>query len=125
MQQSGIVTLDLHGCSAYQAKIAIDAALRRARGVYRLRIVHGYHGGTALRDMIRKDMEQDIQTTQKFISLLKTAENVLIPTTSGEETTYMFKTPLWPTLEQKIRAMENHFDDVPGPEFFEDKYYLG
>lgn len=79
----------------------------------------------ALRDTIRKDMEQDIQTTQKFITLLKNAENVLIPTTSGEETTYMFKTPLWPTLEQKIRAMENHFDDVPGPEFFEDKYYLG
>lgn len=79
----------------------------------------------ALRDTIRNVMEQDIQTTQKFITLLKTAENVLIPTTSGEETTYMFKTPLWPTLEQKIRAMENHFDDIPGPEFFEDKYYLG
>jgi hypothetical protein len=79
----------------------------------------------ALRVTIREDMEQDIQTTQKFITLLKNAENVLIPTTSGEETTYMFKTPLWPTLEQKIRAMENHFDDIPGPEFFEDKYYLG
>ena len=55
MQQSGIVTLDLHGCSAYQAKIAIDAALKRSRGVYRLLIVHGYHGGTALREMIRRE----------------------------------------------------------------------
>ena len=55
MQQSGIVILDLHGCSAYQARIAIDAALKRSRGVYRLRIVHGYHGGTALKDMIRKE----------------------------------------------------------------------
>ena len=55
MLQTGIVTLDLHGCTAYQAKIAIDAALRRAKGVYRIRIVHGYHGGTAIRDLVRKE----------------------------------------------------------------------
>ena len=77
------------------------------------------------REIIRKDMEHDIATTEKFIHLLKNAHNVLIPMTSGEETTYMFKTPMWPTLEQKIKAMENHFDDIPGPHFFEDKYYLG
>ena len=77
------------------------------------------------RDTIRADMERDIETTEKFIDLLKNAENVLIPQTSGEETTYMFKSPLWPTLEQKINAMKNHFDDIPGPHFFEDKYYLG
>lgn len=52
---SGIVTVDVHGCSVYQARIAIDAALRRSRGAYRLRIVHGYHGGTAIRDMVRKE----------------------------------------------------------------------
>ncbi|MBQ3725376.1 MAG: Smr/MutS family protein [Oscillospiraceae bacterium] len=52
----GIVTLDLHGKNTYQAKAAIDAALRRARaGTYRLRLIHGYHGGTALRDMIRAE----------------------------------------------------------------------
>ena len=48
-----IVELDVHGMTLYQAQIAIDAALRRAGGAYRLRIVHGYHGGTALRDGIR------------------------------------------------------------------------
>ena len=46
--------LDVHGMTLYQARIAIDAALRRAKGVYRLRVIHGYHGGTALRDGIRK-----------------------------------------------------------------------
>ena len=52
----GIVTLDLHGKNTHQAKVAIDAALRRARaGTYRLRLIHGYHGGTALRDMIRAE----------------------------------------------------------------------
>ena len=53
---TGILTLDLHGCTVYQAKIAIDAQLRRAKGsTYRIRLIHGCHGGTALRDMIRAD----------------------------------------------------------------------
>ena len=53
---AGIITIDLHGCTVYQAKIAIDAQLRRAKaGTYRLRLIHGCHGGTALRDMIRQD----------------------------------------------------------------------
>lgn len=51
----GIVTLDLHGKNEYQARIAIDAALRRSQGVYRIRCIHGYHGGTVLRDMLRRD----------------------------------------------------------------------
>ena len=54
--QAGIVELDLHGMNTYQAKITVDSQLKRAKaGVYRIRLIHGYHGGTALRDMIRKE----------------------------------------------------------------------
>jgi len=49
------VTLDLHGKTQYQAKIALEAALRRSRGVYRIHVVHGYHNGTALRDLVRQE----------------------------------------------------------------------
>ena len=53
--QSGTIRLDLHGMTWWQAQVAIDAALRRAgRSVYRLELIHGYHGGSALRDMIRE-----------------------------------------------------------------------
>ena len=53
---SGVITVDLHGKNSYQAKVTVDALLRRASpGTYRLRLIHGCHGGTALRDMIRKD----------------------------------------------------------------------
>ena len=53
--QAGILELDLHGMNTHQAKIAIDSQLKRAKqGVYRIRLIHGYHGGTALRDMIRE-----------------------------------------------------------------------
>ena len=53
---SGVITADLHGKNTYQAKVTIDALLRRATaGTYRLRIIHGHHGGTALRDFIRQE----------------------------------------------------------------------
>ena len=53
--QGGTVRLDIHGMNCTQAQAAIDAALRRAGGsVYRLEVVHGYHGGTQLRDMVRR-----------------------------------------------------------------------
>ena len=53
--QSGTIRLDLHGMNCTQAQAAIDAALRWAgRSVYRIEVVHGYHGGTQLRDMIRR-----------------------------------------------------------------------
>lgn len=54
--EAGIVTLDLHGKNSYQARVAVDALLRRTgNGVYRLRLIHGYHGGTALRDLLRAE----------------------------------------------------------------------
>lgn len=48
-----IIELDVHGMTLAQACVAIDAALRRAKGAYRIRVIHGFHGGTALRDGIR------------------------------------------------------------------------
>lgn len=51
----GILELDLHGMTVWQAQNAIDAKLRSAKaGTYRLRLIHGYHGGTQLQSMIRK-----------------------------------------------------------------------
>ena len=53
--QSGTIRLDIHGMTCTQAQAAIDAALSRAGGsVYRLEVVHGYHGGTQLREMVRR-----------------------------------------------------------------------
>ena len=47
--------LDVHNMTKVQAVTAIDAMLRRAdAGVYRIRVIHGYHGGTVLRDGIRR-----------------------------------------------------------------------
>ncbi len=54
--QPGILEIDLHGKKRYQARITVDAALRRAGGgTYRIRCIHGYHGGSVLRDMLREE----------------------------------------------------------------------
>lgn len=52
---SAVMTIDLHGKNRYQAKVCIDAALRRSRGIYRIRLVHGFNRGTELRDFIRDE----------------------------------------------------------------------
>ena len=48
------ISLDLHGKNVYQAKTAVDAALRRAGGVYRICLIHGYRQGDAIKSMIRE-----------------------------------------------------------------------
>ena len=52
--QSGTLEIDLHGMTKSQARTAGDPLPRRAGGsVYRVVVVHGCHGGTELRDMVR------------------------------------------------------------------------
>lgn len=56
MISESIIEINVHNMTRYQAQIAIDAKLRRApASCYRIRVIHGYHGGTALRDMIRRE----------------------------------------------------------------------
>ena len=50
------VTVDLHGLMQADARRAIDRALAKAGPyTYQLRLVHGYHRGTSLRDMIHQE----------------------------------------------------------------------
>ena len=52
---AAFVEVDLHGMTKEQAKICLEAKLRAARpSAYRIRVIHGYHGGTELRDLVRK-----------------------------------------------------------------------
>ncbi|HHT63217.1 MAG TPA: Smr/MutS family protein [Clostridia bacterium] len=56
---AGIVQVDVHGMTKHKAKVYIDSKLRQAKGdVYRIRVVHGYRGGTELREMIRKEYQK-------------------------------------------------------------------
>ena len=52
----GIIELDLHNLNCGQAKIKIDSLLRRAGGsIYTIRLIHGYRGGTRIKEMIGEE----------------------------------------------------------------------
>ena len=52
--KEAVITADLHGKTVHQAKVTVDALRRRpGTGTYRIRLIHGSHGGTALRDFIQ------------------------------------------------------------------------
>ncbi len=51
----GVEERDVHGMNKHQAKVYIDSKLKSAgKRCYRIRIIHGYHGGEELKKMIRK-----------------------------------------------------------------------
>ena len=51
-----VIEIDLHGRNSYQARIAIDAALRRASAATcRIRIIHGCNSGTSLMEFVREE----------------------------------------------------------------------
>ncbi|MDF2905005.1 MAG: hypothetical protein K0R34_326 [Herbinix sp.] len=53
---TGIVEVDIHGMTRFQAKVFLDHQLKSAKkDIYRIRVIHGYQGGTQLRDMVRGD----------------------------------------------------------------------
>lgn len=67
--KAGILLLDLHGKNTYQAQVAVDALLRRSgSGTYRIRLIHGCHGGTALRDFLRTEYAAHPKVKQLFLS---------------------------------------------------------
>lgn len=57
--QSGIVEIDVHGFTKHQAWDAINHKVNTAsKSVYRIRVIHGFHSGTELRNMIRRDFKK-------------------------------------------------------------------
>jgi DNA-nicking Smr family endonuclease len=67
--ETGTLTADLHGRTAYQAKITVDALLRRAgNGTYRIRLIHGCHGGTVLRDFLRDEYSSHPRVKRLLLS---------------------------------------------------------
>lgn len=53
--RAGVIELNVHDMNRMQAKTYIDSQLKRAKkDTYQIKIIHGYRGGTAIRDMVRK-----------------------------------------------------------------------
>lgn len=56
MDLTGIVELDVHGMRTEEAINAMHKHIEAAqKNIYRIRIIHGYHGGTRIKTAIREE----------------------------------------------------------------------
>ena len=54
----------------HQAKIYVDSLIKRAgRDVYRIRVIHGYRGGTELRELVRKELSKNPKVIRVEVGL--------------------------------------------------------
>lgn len=66
----GIIEVDIHGMTKYQAGVCLESKLKRAgKGVYRIKVIHGFHGGTELRDYVRKEISKNPKVKRVEVGL--------------------------------------------------------
>lgn len=67
---AGIVEIDVHGMNVEEAVETAASQVRHAgSSVYRIRIVHGYHGGTRIRSGIREEFSYGREPKVKRIEM--------------------------------------------------------
>ena len=65
---SYFMTADLHGMTAEQAKAELDSILKSLpQDTRELTVIHGYRGGTVLRDMVRRYRHPKVE--RKILSM--------------------------------------------------------
>lgn len=68
-KENEIITIDLHKHTVYDAKQKLQLIIAIApEEIKEIIVIHGYHRGTALRDMVRNDFD-DSRIARKFLSL--------------------------------------------------------
>lgn len=68
MDLNAIIELDLHGLTCEEAQYRIEKAIKDAGGgVYLIRCIHGFHGGTRIKDMIRREFGYGLEPKIKSI----------------------------------------------------------
>lgn len=62
MIRQPIIELDVHGCTVEQAPQKIQKELGLADNqVYRIRVIHGFHGGTRIRDAVYRELGRGLE----------------------------------------------------------------
>ena len=79
MGESGIIEIDIHGMTKYQARMCIESKLKRAgSGVYRIRVIHGYRGGTELRGLVRNEFAKHPKVRRIEVGLNQGATDLIL-----------------------------------------------
>ncbi|MCR5502528.1 MAG: Smr/MutS family protein [Lachnospiraceae bacterium] len=68
MLAQGIIEIDVHGMTAEEAVKAVEKLVGTAgSATYRIRVIHGYHGGTRIREAIRRELGYGLEPKIKRI----------------------------------------------------------
>ena len=66
---TGKIEIDVHGMTVKEAVNMAQAAVKKAgNSVYRIRIIHGYHGGTKIREAINRELGYGLEPRVKRIT---------------------------------------------------------
>lgn len=66
---SAIMEIDLHGLTVSEAQVEIDRALSFAdSGTYKIKCIHGFNRGTAIKNMIYREFGHGLSVKVKRIS---------------------------------------------------------
>ena len=67
---SGIIEVDVHGMNVEQAIKEVKTRVRQAgNSVYRIRVIHGYHGGTRIRSGIQEEFSYGREQKVKRVAM--------------------------------------------------------
>lgn len=74
-----IIEIDIHGMNKVQAKTYIDGILKKAgKNVFRIEIIHGFHGGSSLRDMVRSTYKNNPKVKRIELGLNNGATTLIL-----------------------------------------------
>ena len=74
-----IIEIDIHGMNKVQAKTYIDGVLKKAgKNVFRIEIIHGFHGGSSLRDMVRSTYKNNPKVKRIELGLNNGATTLIL-----------------------------------------------
>ena len=67
---SGILEIDVHGLNVEEAVAKVMAKVQAAgSSTYRIRVIHGYHGGTRIRSGIQEELSYGREPKVKRIEM--------------------------------------------------------
>ena len=69
-------TIDIHGMTTIDAKKRLEQAVTSATPNSELTVIHGYHGGQALQNMVRKGLKHR-RIKQRIVSM-NAGETILV-----------------------------------------------
>lgn len=77
-EENEILTIDLHGMKVWEATLYLSEFISEApKNIKEIVVIHGYHGGIALQQMVRKDFSNK-RIRRKILGINQGVTNLIL-----------------------------------------------